>query len=227
MAVGAKVADNGIVVEKLFTFGATSVVLIAAVIANVNAITVGVDSERNFIGEKIFVALVAKQVLLVKTVRANVGAVMNNGHLSLVEIFFAVLAEAIILVQAVVADVNTFAVAINDFPSFGTIIFTFLAELATVVVAIVTEKFGRNFISAGNAKSVGAYIENLVVLLMVSANRNFSVEVRVTPVRITAETIAASNMDAMFIAAVFFGLPEVRNALKLGNFTLNQIAIKL
>jgi len=227
LAVGAKVADNGIVVEKLFTFGATSVVLIAAVIANVNAITVGVDSERNFIGEKIFVALVAKQVLLVKTVRANVGAVMNNGHLSLVEIFFAVLAEAIILVQAVVADVNTFAVAINDFPSFGTIIFTFLAELATVVVAIVTEKFGRNFISAGNAKSVGAYIENLVVLLMVSANRNFSVEVRVTPVRITAETIAASNMDAMFVVTIFFRLPEVRNALKLGNFTLNQIAIKL
>ena len=80
--------------------------------------------------------------------------------------------------------------------------------------------------SAGNTQSVCSDLENLVVLLMVSANRNFSVEVRVSPVRITAETIAASNMDAMFIAAVFFGLPEVRNALKLGNFTLNQIAIK-
>lgn len=66
MAVGAKVADNGIVVEKLFTFGATSVVLIAAVVANVDTVTVGVDSEGNFIGEKIFVALCAKQIFVSK-----------------------------------------------------------------------------------------------------------------------------------------------------------------
>ena len=200
--------------------------LIAAVVANVYTVTVSVDSEGNFIGKKIFVTLVAKQVFVVKATGANIGAVVNNGHLSLVEIFFAVFAEAVIFVETTFAHVDTLAVAINDFPCFGTIIFTFLAELATIVIAILTEKFRRNFVGAGNAKSVGAYIENLVVVLMVVANGNFSVEVGVTPVRITAETIAASNMDAMFIPAIFFGLPEIGYALKLGNFALNQISIK-
>ena len=36
---------------------APTVVFVAAVITNVDAIAVGVDSERNFIGEEIFVAL--------------------------------------------------------------------------------------------------------------------------------------------------------------------------
>ena len=79
------------------------------------------------------------------------------------EELFALRTLSVVLIAAVVAN--------DDFPSFGAVVFTFLAELATVVVAIVTEKFGRNFISAGNAKSVGTYIENLVVLLMVSASR--------------------------------------------------------
>ena len=152
---------------------------------------------------------------------------MNNGHLTFVEILLAMFAEAVIFVQAVIANVNALAVAVEDFQNFRSIIFTLLTQFAVIVIAIVTEKFGRKFVGAGNAKSVGAYIENLVVLLMVSANRNFSVEVRVTPVRITAETIAASNMDAMFVATIFFGLPQVRNPFKLGNFALNQIAIKL
>ena len=131
------------------------------------------------------------------------------------------LAEAEIFVETTFADVDTLAVAINDFPSFGTIIFAIMAELATIVIAILTEKFRRKFVGAGNAKTVGAYIENLIVVLMVSTNGNFSVEVGVTPVRITAKTIAASNMDAMFIATIFFGLPEVRNTFKFRKFALN------
>ena len=213
--------------EELFALGAPSVVLIAAVIANIDVVAVGVDSERNFIGEEIFVALCAKQIFVSKATRTDIGTVVDKSHPVSVVIFLTMLAEAVIFVETTFADVNALAVAINDFPSFGAVVFTFLAELATVVVAIVTEKFGRNFISAGNAKSVGTYIENLVVLLMVSANRNFSVEVGMRPVRITAKTIAASNMDAMFITSIFFSLPEIRNTFKLGEFALNQIAIKL
>ena len=67
MAVGAKVADNGIVVEELFALRTLSVVLIAAVVANVDTVTVSVDSEGNFICEKIFVALCAKQIFIRET----------------------------------------------------------------------------------------------------------------------------------------------------------------
>ena len=46
------------------------------------------------------------------------------------------------------------------------------------------------------------------------------------PVDVTAKAVAAHDLDSVFVAAVFFGHPEVRNALNLGNFTLNQITIK-
>lgn len=45
---------------KAFTFGATTVIIITARIANINVITIFVDSERNFIGKKVFVALIAE-----------------------------------------------------------------------------------------------------------------------------------------------------------------------
>ena len=60
--------------EKLVALRAPTVIFIAAVIANVDSISMGVDSEGNFIGKEIFVALVAKQVFVVKTVFADVNA---------------------------------------------------------------------------------------------------------------------------------------------------------
>ena len=60
MAVVANIAVNRIVVEELFTFRAPSVVLIAAVIANINVIAVIIDSEGNIISKEIFVALIAE-----------------------------------------------------------------------------------------------------------------------------------------------------------------------
>ena len=121
---------------------------------------------------------------------------------------------------------NAFTVAVEDFPSFRRIIFAFLTEFAIIVVAVLAKKFVRKFAGAGNAKSVSPNLENLEVVLMVSANGNFGVEVGVRPVCVSTKTVTARDMNGMFIATIFFGLPEVRNALKFGNFTLNQIAIK-
>ena len=46
--------------EELFTFGTLRVVLIAAVIANVDIVAVLVDSKGNFVSAEIFVALIAE-----------------------------------------------------------------------------------------------------------------------------------------------------------------------
>ncbi len=210
----------------MFTFGATSVVLIAAVVANVDTVTVSVDSEGNFIGEEIFVALVAKQILLVKAVRANVRAVVNKSHLDSVVIFLTMLAEAVIFVETTFADMNTLAVSIENVPSFGAIVLALLTEFAIIVVAVVAKKFVRKFAGARNAKSVSPNIESLEVVLMVLTNGNFSLEVWMNPVRISAEAVPASDTNVMFVAAIFFGFPEIGYAFKLGNFALNQIAIK-
>ena len=225
MAVGAKVADNGIVVEELFTLDALRVVVVAAIVANINVIAVGVDSEGNVLGREIFVAFRAKQVFVVKTTRANVRTVVNNGHLSFIEVLFTMLAEAIVLVQAVFADVNALAVAINDFPSFGAKILALLTEFGTVIAVVAEKPFGK-FAGAGNTQSVCSDLENLIVVLMVSANGNFSLEVGMMPISITAEAVPASDTNVMFVAAIFFGLPEIWNSFKLRKFTLNQITIK-
>lgn len=43
---------------------------------------------------------------------------MDHSHLTFVVIFFAVLIEAIVLVKAMVANLNALAVTVENFPSF-------------------------------------------------------------------------------------------------------------
>ena len=152
---------------------------------------------------------------------------MNNSHLPFIEVFFAMLAKAIVLVQAMFADVNAFAVAIDDFPSFGAKILALLTELGFVLIAVVAEKPFGKFAGTGNAKPIGADLEDLEIIGMVLADRNLSVEVRVNPITIAAKTVAASDTNVMFVAAIFFGFPEIGDAFKLGKFALNKVAIKL
>ena len=222
----ANVAVDRIIVEEAFALDALGVVIVAAIVANKNVIVVSVDSEGNVIGGEIFVAFRAKQVFVVKATGANVGAVVNHSHLAFIEVFFAMLAKAVVLVQAMFTDVNALAVPINDFPSFGAKILALLTEFGSFV-AVIAEKFVRKFAGAGNAKSIGADLEDLEVVGMVLANGNFSVEVWMNPVRISAEAVPARDTNVMLVAAVFFGFPEIGDAFKLGQFTLNKVAIKL
>ena len=222
----AKVAVDRIVVEEAFTLGALGVVIIAAIVANKNVIVICVYSERNVIGRKILVALRAKQIFVVNATGANVGTVVDNGHLPFIEVFFTVFAKAVVLVQAMFTDVNALAVPIDDFPSFGAKILALLTELGSFI-AVVAEQFGRKFASTGNANTIGADLEDLEIIGMVLADRNLSVEVRVNPITIAAEAVPASDTNVMFVAAIFFRLPEIGDAFKLGKFALNKVAIKL
>ena len=97
-AVVANVAVDRIVVEEAFTLDALRVVVIAAIVANKDIVAMSVDSEGNVLGREVFVALRAKQVFIVKATRANVGAVVNDSHLSFVEVLLAMLAKAVVFV---------------------------------------------------------------------------------------------------------------------------------
>lgn len=63
-------------------------------------------------------------------------------------------------------------------------------------------------------------------MFMVLTDRNFSIKIRVRPVSITAKAIAATNVNGMFVTAIFFSLPEVGHVFKLRKFTLNKVTIK-
>ena len=210
----------------MFTFGAKGVVIIAAVITNINIIAILVDSKRNFVGKEVFVALIAEQVFIRKATGANIGTVMDHSHLAFIMVFLAVLTEAVIFVKAMVADLDTFAVTVEDFPSFRRIIFAFLTEFAIIVVTVLAKELRIKFAGARNAKPVSPNFENLEIVLMVVANGNFGVEIRMRPVSITAKTVTARNVNAMFITAIFFSLPEIGHAFKLRKFTLNKVTIK-
>ena len=126
------------------------------------------------------------------------------------------LAEAIMFVETSFANANALTVAIDNVPSFGAIIFALLTEHATVMLAILAEKFGRNFAGAGNAKPICSNIEKFKVMGVVLADRNLGIEVRMRPVRITTKATATSDMNVKFIAAIFFRLPQVRNVFEFG-----------
>ena len=207
--------------EELFALGALRVVIIAARIANVDIVAVAIDSKGNCIGEEIFVAFSAEQVFLVKTTGANVRAVVYNGHLVLVVILMAMFTEAIIFFKTAFADVNALAMAIDNVPRLRAIIFTFLTKLATIVIAVLTKKFGGQFARAGYAKSISPNIENFKVMGVVLPDRNFGIKVRVNPIAITAKTTTASDVNVMFVAAIFFRFPEIGNAFEGGKFALN------
>jgi len=151
---------------------------------------------------------------------------MDNSHLAFVVVFLAMLAEAVIFVETTFAHVDTLAVAINDFPGFGTIIFTFLAELATIVIAILTEKFRRNFVGARNAQAVSSDGKSLEIVEVILVDRNFRAEIRNFPILVAAEAVVRINVNVPLVADVVFGLPKVRNFLKLGNLTLDKVAIQ-
>ena len=212
--------------EKLFALSAPTVIFVTAVIANVDSIAVSVDSERNFIGEKIFVALVAKQVFVVKAVRANVGAVVNNGHLAFIMVLLAMFAKAVVLVQAMIADMNALAVAIDDFPSFGVILVAFRAVFIFFVVAGIAVKPAGNFVAATNTQAVSPDLEDFEVVEMIFANGDFGVKIGMRPVGIAAETFAAGNVNVAFVAAIFLCEPEIWSVFKFGKFTLNEVAVK-
>ena len=61
---------------------------------------------------------------------------------------------------------------------------------------------------------------------MVFANGDFCVEIGMRPVGISAEAVAAANVDVAFIAAIFFCEPEIGSVFKFGKFALNEVAIK-
>ena len=63
----AKFAVDRIVVEELFALGTLSIIIIAAMIADIDVVAVLVYSKGNFIGKEIFVALIAQQIFISKT----------------------------------------------------------------------------------------------------------------------------------------------------------------
>ena len=115
---------------------------------------------------------------------------------------------------------------IKNFPCFRSIILALLAQFAVIVVAVLAKKFVRKFAGTRNAQSVSPNIESLKIVVRVVANRNFSVKVGMNPICVASKAITAGDMNAMFIPAIFFGLPKIGHALKFGKFALNQIAVK-
>ena len=124
------------------------------------------------------------------------------------------------------ANVNTLAIAVENLPSFGARFLAFLTKFTLIGFTIGTIKPIGNFITAGNTKPISTNGESFEVVFMVGANRNFSVKLRVRPIRISAEAFSTSDINGTIIFAILFRFPEVRNVFEFGKFTLHQIAIK-
>ena len=175
---------------------------------------------------KIFVANVAKHEVIFDAMGTNVRAVAGLENLCDGVIFFAVFAKTIMAVEAVLANLNAFAVAVDDFPRFGVILVAVLAKLVFVGVAAVAIKPAGNFVAATNTQAVSPDLEDFEAVEMIFANGDFGVKVGMRPVGIAAEAVSTGNVNVAFVAAVFLGNSEIGNVFKLGKFTLNEVAVK-
>ena len=176
---------------------------------------------------KIFVAKVAKHEVIFDAMGTNVRAVAGLENLCDGAILFAMFAKAVMRVEAVLADMNSFAVAVDDFPRFGTRFVAVLAKLVFVGVTAVAVQSAGNFVAATNAQPVSPDIEDFEVVEMIFANGDFGVKVGMRPVGIAAEAVAAGNVNVAFVAAIFLCEPEIWSVFEFGKFTLNKVAIKL
>ena len=136
-------------------------------------------------------------------------------------ILLATLAKAVVLVQAVGANINALTVAVNHVESFAAMFLAMLTEFMLFWIASRTVKSFGSFIAAGNAQAISTDLKRLEVVSVIGANRNFSIEVGVAPISIPAKALAFAKVDAVFVAAIFLGLPEIGNAFKLGQLALN------
>ena len=98
--------------------GASTEAFFAAVAADKNVVSVGINGRFNFVGVEIFVAKVAKHEVIFDAMGTNVRAVADLENLCDGAILFAMFAKAVMRVEAVLADVNSLAVTVDDFPTF-------------------------------------------------------------------------------------------------------------
>ena len=207
--------------NDFITLGTRFVILFAAIPTNINSLAISVCRGNNF------VALVAKHKVVFEATGASERAIARFDNLVAGVIFFAVFAKAIVIVEAVFADVNALAVAVDDFPCFGIILVAFRAVFIFVRVARIAIKPAGNFFAARDAQPISSDLKDFVVIEVVFTDRDFGVEFWMWPVGIAAEAVACVNANIAFVAAIFFGEPEIGHVFKFGNFTLNKVTIKL
>ena len=213
--------------NEIAAIGASAEMFVAAVAADKNVVAVGVKRRVNFVGVKVLVANVAKHEVIFDAMGTNVRAVAGLENLCDGAILFAVFAKAIVMIEAVLADVNALAVTVNDFPRFGTGVVALLAVFVFVGVAAVAIKPAGNFVATANAQAVSPDIEDFEIVEMIFANGDFRVKVGMRPIRIAAEAVAGVNVNVAFVVAVLFGEPKIGSVFEFGKFTLNEVAIKL
>lgn len=227
MAGRTQTVLNQVGVNEIAAVGAGDEMFFAAVAADKNVVAVGVNGRFNFVGVKIFVAKVAKHKVVFEATGASERAVAGLENLCDGAIFFAVFAKAVMRVEAMLADMNSFAVTVDDFPPFGTRFVALLTVFVFVGVAAVAIKPAGNFVATANAQTESPDIEDFVVVEMIFANGDFRVEFGVWPVGIAAEAVAGVNVNVAFVAAVLFGEPKIGSVFEFGKFALNEVAIKL
>ena len=199
---------------------------VAAVFASEDVIPLSVNGGFNVVSVKILVAHVAEHVIAFNAMLADEGTVAGLDDLVNGAVFFAVFTKAVVIVEAMLADANTFAVAVDDFPRLRAAVFAFLAELVFFRVATVAVKSAGNLFAATDAQAVSPDAEGFEIVEMVFANGDFGVEVGVVPVGVTAEAFTLANVDVTLIVAVFLGNPEIGSVFEFGQFTLDKVAVK-
>ena len=149
---------------------------VSAIVTDENCVTVSVVGVVHVPAVVNFSALCTFRAVLFDAIRADVSAI-DAGHLAGRIIFVAMTAVAETIFEAVLANVNAFAVFVYDAGDVVAMAAALVAGFATFGVALIAvEPFG-GFFAAADAEAVSADVEGLKVVEVLQVNGNFSAKI--------------------------------------------------
>jgi len=221
----AAYAVHGLIVAALAAMPAPFVIIVAAVIADHNLVTVLVVSVLHVTLVMKFAALGAFAAIFFEAVRADVGTV-DARHVTARIVFVAMATKLIAVFKASVANVDAVAVFVDDVSCTVATTTTFVANFAISGIAVFAVKVFGNFFAAANAKTVDAHGKSFEVVKVTVVNGNRRSKVGERPILVTAVAVAGVDVNATAVVEVSIAVPNVGNSFKQGYFTLNDVEVK-
>lgn len=219
-------AVHGVIVAALAAMPAPFVIVVAAVIAYHNLVVVLIVSVVHVTLVMKFAALGAFAAIFFEAVRAYVGTVYAS-HVTARIVFVAMAAKQITVFKANVANVDMFAVFVDDVSGAVTAASAFVASFAISGIAIFAVKVFGNFFTATNAKPIDADSKSFEVVKVIVVNGNRRSKVGERPILVTAEAVAGIDVNVAAVIEVSLAVPSVGHFFEQGNFTLNDVKVKL
>ena len=195
-------AVNAVQIFFVMNFSAVLAALVgieAAIVTNENGIAVSVVGVVHVVPMMNFAALGTFRAVIFNAVLANIG-VIDKGHLVAGVILVAVATIAEVFFETIRANVNSFAVSVENTGNGVSAAAAFVAGLAAFRIAVIAVQSRRNFLAARNAQAVSSDGKSLEIVEVILVDGDFRAEIRNFPILVAAETVVRIDVNVPLVS---------------------------